>query len=201
MLYLAKSTQFFSDVTQRQLMVVACFCLLFLAFVLLLYSLDRQREWQLRSEQAEYRLSLASEMMTRELTRVKSDALFLSQMDISKRFAAGQTDLRAQLESEYVKFVRQMHSYDQVRLLNLRGEEVIRVDSSLAGVSVTPPAEFQDKRDRYYFQQSVGLGKNEVFVSDFDLNQEHGEIERPLNPVIRFVTPVVDGADVPQRRW
>jgi signal transduction histidine kinase len=32
-----------------------------------------------------------------------------------------------------------------------------------------------------------------VFVSPFDLNVEHGEIEQPLKPTIRFATPVFDG--------
>jgi signal transduction histidine kinase len=34
------------------------------------------------------------------------------------------------------------------------------------------------------------LRPGELFVSDFDLNQEYGVIEKPLNPVIRFVTPI-----------
>ena len=37
----------------------------------------------------------------------------------------------------------------------------------------------------------VGVPADEVFVSEFDLNLEHGQIERPWKPVIRFVAPVV----------
>jgi len=36
------------------------------------------------------------------------------------------------------------------------------------------------------------LDPGEVFVSRFDLNVEHDEIERPLKPAIRFATPVFD---------
>ena len=52
----------------------------------------------------------------------------------------------------------------------------------------------QDKSDRYYFRDATSLRVGEVFVSDFDLNLERGQIEKPLKPVIRFVTPVADDA-------
>ena len=39
-------------------------------------------------------------------------------------------------------------------------------------------------------RESLTLRTGELFVSDFDLNQEYGVIEEPLNPVIRFVTPI-----------
>src|SRR5581483_10224134 len=36
--------------------------------------------------------------------------------------------------------------------------------------------------------------RGEVFISPFDLNVEHEQIERPLKPTIRFATPVFDRA-------
>ena len=50
----------------------------------------------------------------------------------------------------------------------------------------------QAKADRYYYRDAMELKPGEVFVSDFDLNVEHGQIERPLEPVLRLLTPVVD---------
>ncbi len=57
---------------------------------------------------------------------------------------------------------------------------------------MVPLPDLQNKRDRYYFRESQDLPIGDVFVSEFDLNQEHGAIEQPYNPVIRFVTPVND---------
>jgi signal transduction histidine kinase len=62
---------------------------------------------------------------------------------------------------------------------------------------VVPEDQLQDKSDRYYVRDSFRLAEGEVFVSEFDLNQEQGMIEKPLNPVIRFVTPVAAGSDEP----
>jgi hypothetical protein len=47
----------------------------------------------------------------------------------------------------------------------------------------------------YYFMDAFVLEQRQVFVSPFDLNIEHGEIEQPLKPMIRLVTPVLDSAD------
>ena len=48
------------------------------------------------------------------------------------------------------------------------------------------------KKGRYYFDDAFVLDRGEVFVSPIDLNIEHGKIERPLKPMIRFATPVFD---------
>jgi len=36
------------------------------------------------------------------------------------------------------------------------------------------------------------LAEGEIYISPFDLNIEHGKIEQPLKPMIRFATPIFD---------
>ncbi len=55
-----------------------------------------------------------------------------------------------------------------------------------------PEDKLQNKANRYYFKDSVNLDKGEVYISPFDLNIEGGVIEKPLKPMIRFITPVFD---------
>jgi hypothetical protein len=38
----------------------------------------------------------------------------------------------------------------------------------------------------------MALEKGGIFVSSFDLNIEHGKVEKPIKPVIRFAAPVFD---------
>lgn len=52
----------------------------------------------------------------------------------------------------------------------------------------------QDKSGRYFFRDTFKLGPGEIYVSPLDLNIEHGEVERPLKPMIRFGMPVFDKA-------
>ena len=183
-------TNSFWAVTRRQSAVVLMIAALFAILMSVLYLLDRQREWRLRQEQAKHRLDLADEMISEGLKRVRSDALFLAQLDFVQKFVAGDGDRRDTIENEFAQFVRNKKSYDQVRLVDPSGQEQIRVDATPDGVRVIPESELQDKKDRYYVRQSLGLNPGDVFVSDFDLNQEHGAIEQPYNPVVRFVTPV-----------
>ncbi len=82
--------------------------------------------------------------------------------------------------------------YDQIRLINKDGMEVIRINL-LGGKGILVPKEkLQNKFKRYYFQDTIKIGSGEIFVSPFDLNMEHGEIEKPYKPMLRFATPVID---------
>ena len=55
---------------------------------------------------------------------------------------------------------------------------------------VVPVDELQDKSDRYFYQESLELKPNEVYISKFDLNMEYLGIELPIKPVYRLITPI-----------
>lgn len=188
------------DIARRQLPVVAVLGGLLVSIMLIQYVLDRQREWRLREEQAAHRLEVGKEMITRDIERVTSDVRILAGLDCIADYVqlaasdrAGEFDAeQAAVENIFSEWLRQKQTYQQLRLISPTGREVVRVDWSSNDAHVVAPANLQDKRDRYYVQESKKLAPGQVFISEFDLNQEFGEIERPLNPVIRFATPVVD---------
>lgn len=99
---------------------------------------------------------------------------------------------REEFEDFLVNFTNVYLSYDQVRLLDLKGQEVIRVNLADNGAEVVPKAGLQDKSQRDYFQRASVLEKGQVYVSRMDLNIENNQIERPFKPMIRFATPVYD---------
>jgi PAS domain S-box-containing protein len=68
------------------------------------------------------------------------------------------------------------------------------VENNSAGPRVVPKSELQDKSDRDYFTKAMRLQAGEVFVSPMELNIERGEVEKPVKPVIRLLTPVDDDA-------
>ena len=82
--------------------------------------------------------------------------------------------------------------YDQIRYLDAQGMERVRVDYRNGSPYVVSGQELQNKSDRYYFTDSVQLGKGQLYVSPLDLNVENGEIELPRKPMIRFATAIVD---------
>lgn len=99
---------------------------------------------------------------------------------------------RTNIEWELVNLCRITRAYDQVRILSPDGMELVRVNYNRGHPSAVPERELQDKSDRYYFIETTKLPRDGIYVSPFDLNVEHGELEIPLKPVIRISTPVHD---------
>jgi PAS domain S-box-containing protein len=82
-------------------------------------------------------------------------------------------------------------AYDQVRYLDAQGQEIIRVNRKTEDeVFVVPPTHLQFKGDRYYFKKGMASGQS-AYVSRFDLNVEHNQVERPFKPMIRLTYPVL----------
>ncbi len=101
-------------------------------------------------------------------------------------------DARHDVEQTLVAFTREKGLYDQVRLLDAKGMEILRVNYNKGHTSLVPRKLLQDKSKRYYFKDAFRLGLGKVFISPLDLNIEQGAIEKPFNPMLRFGTPVFD---------
>jgi len=84
--------------------------------------------------------------------------------------------------------------YDQIRFLDLDGMEVLRINYNKGEPDVVDLADLQPKGNRYYFKDSIGLEKDQIYVSVLDLNVENGKVEIPYKPIIRFAAPVFDNA-------
>lgn len=177
---------------KRQAAACATFGLLLTSIIAALYLQHRQREWVLRSEQAKHRVDVAFELISQELNRVRADAMYLANRNAVRQFVSADTSGRDELLADLMQFVLQKEKYDQIRLLDLSGRETLRINFEGDTAKTVDENELQDKSDRYYFQEALSLRRGELFVSEFDLNLEHGAIEQPLKPVIRFVTPVYD---------
>ncbi len=84
--------------------------------------------------------------------------------------------------------------YMQIRLLDESGMELVRVDRAGDSVKVVPKGELQNKADTPYFTETMRLPARKVYVSDMNLNREHGKIEVPHKPTMRFAAPVFDAS-------
>ncbi len=84
-------------------------------------------------------------------------------------------------------------TFSQVRLLNLNGMEIVRVDlGENHEAKVSQLSQLQDKSNRYYYRESMELSENQIYMSPMDLNIEQDKIEIPHKPMIRFAIPVFD---------
>ncbi len=84
-------------------------------------------------------------------------------------------------------------TFDQIRLLDLNGMERVRLNlRNDRTTKICPVDQLQDKSDRYYFKESLNLSLKQIYMSPMDLNIEHGKIEVPHKPMIRFTISVFD---------
>jgi exosortase/archaeosortase family protein len=126
------------------------------------------------------------------LERVIHDVHFLSQMDNVNNLLQGRIDECSGLVRIYESYMRNYYGVEQVRLLDVQGNEIFRLNNTAAGGYVVPENELQNKRDRYYFKETIRLTSRDAYISNIDLNIEKGIVERPYLPVIRVSVPIFD---------
>jgi len=124
------------------------------------------------------------------LNGVTDDLLTLSKQSSLRQLLIEQSDILREQVSSDIFFFAQQHRYSQVRLLDINGQELVRVDHANNQTYLVPKERLQDKSNRYYYRDSLLLSSGEVYQSVFDLNVENGKIETPWKPMIRYVTPV-----------
>lgn len=102
-----------------------------------------------------------------------------------------------QVTNEFIHLASNNPLYDQIRFIDSKGMEKVRVDNTDLSVEVIPTTQLQDKSTRYYFSDTMQLKTGEIYISPLDLNVEAGKIETPYRPMLRFATPVFGQSEEP----
>jgi nitrogen-specific signal transduction histidine kinase len=121
-----------------------------------------------------------------DLDQVYRDINFLSELSEIKNYYRNVEQNTRSVNNIFKAFSKNRKNYHQVRLIDTVGWEKVRIDFRNEKIHVYSESELQNKSDRYYFQDMKKLGNDDFYISPFDLNIEHGEIEIPFVPVIRF---------------
>lgn len=162
------------------------------AILVLLFVKNLEHRQISLQQEGQFAVEVKQELPLLEFRAVQADLLYLAQQVALQQFLSGDDSSKETLQHDFQKLAESKAVYDQIRLLNESGKEVIRVNYSDGVATIVPEDELQTKAARYYYQAAMKLNEGEIFVSPFDLNLEYGEIEQPIKPVIRFLTPVFD---------
>ncbi len=136
-------------------------------------------------------VSQAASLIAHDMKSHFSDARFLARL-VGRTFDGNNSDLNiSELEKTLSDFAASRPFYFQVRFLGKNGQELLRIDRLQDSPVIIPPQALQNKAHRYYFQESMRGEKDDVYISDFDLNIEHGKLEIPHRPTLRFACPVI----------
>ncbi len=162
--------------------------LLFISGIALyVYYAERQTRHKLFHQQEEVCVENHSHSIMDRLQVVKSDLLFLSLLE---EFGAATSTLRESerisIANEFLSFSVARKEYDQIRFIDLDGMERVRINYDDGSPNIVPTDQLQSKGKRYYFRDALKLDRNNIYLSPFDRNIEHGRIEEPFKPVIRF---------------
>lgn len=171
---------------------VLAFLLVFVLSFLTLFFIEREvrssRIQELKNQEIRV-VELVNEFIGREFNRMLSDLQYLHY--------AYQDELQEPanypaIARNWVAFATQKGIYDQIRYLDLNGDERIRVNLKDGAGNIVPQNELQNKKDRYYFDKTISLPEGSIYVSPLDLNIENTWVEEPYKPMMRLAAPVYD---------
>lgn len=147
-------------------------------------------------KQEQFAVTLQGAAISDIFTAITGDLLFFSrQNELSAYLNTGNVTLLETIGAEYLVASERKRIYDQIRFLDNDGMERVRVNYNQGKPLLVPGPKLQSKKNRYYFEDCYKLGKDEIFISPFDLNIEQDKIEQPFKPMLRLGTPVFDTAN------
>jgi len=159
------------------------------------YRLDESTIHHNLSNHSKISLHSAIAATQNSLNQVNSDLRYLAHCEALKTaIDENSATSTTKLASDWVIFSDFKQIYDQIRWIDETGRERVRINYHPDQSIIVPPQELQDKAKRYYFHDIMMLGRDDIFMSPFDLNIENEQIEIPWKPTIRFGLRVFDSA-------
>lgn len=133
-----------------------------------------ENDLQLYSNEIDVRIaSVATDLLLMEDLILSKDVLIHDEAETT--FTS--LDSRTAIEEDLMFWMKNRNTYDQIRIIDNTGQEIIRVNYNNGEPDVTEQSDLQDKSPRYYFTNAINLSDDTVYMSKFDLNVENGEIE------------------------
>lgn len=171
------------------LYTVGLFLILSLVFfvitLVIQVNVDAARKNEIMTQE-EQLVSVEKTIISNKVNRLATDLLYVT--DALKLGDSGRGDYSA-AEEHWLAFSNRKMIYDQIRFIDVDGDEVIRVNYADTGATLTATDDLQNKADREYFTEALDLKDNQVYISKLDLNVENDQIEQPIKPMIRLATP------------
>ena len=178
----------------RQCILIWVLLTLVLAVVLwIVHKTHEASTLALMYSEGQQTVKTASQTVDEELRLLHGDILYLRDQPVLRDWLEKQSPIAwKRLGNDLLAFVKYRELYDQIRFLDEKGQERVRINWNQGQPVIVPARELQDRSELYFVEQALALNKDDIYISSFDLGIEHGAIEQPIKPVIRFGTPVFD---------
>lgn len=154
-------------------------------------------------EQQKSRLSLVNEQIQMFFQGVQGDLFYLRDSNdvglymaaVNKGDEATRQLMLTNLRNSFKQFSQNRGIYDQVRLIDMQGMEVVRIQLTNDKAEVIPENELLNKMSRYFVTESLKQPEGGLYISPLDLKEKSpGVLENPPRPSIRYGTSLFDSA-------
>ncbi len=196
-----QETHTHSDADKDQLRILPRLALLYLpvaaAILLFAFYLDHYQSTNRQFtviQQEQLHLSQQAQIIHQTFDGIIADLAILSKHNDFQHISSARPDPQEphiqDLAGEFKQFHIYKPHYDDVSFLDASGMEVIRTNSINGNIVLADKDSLQQERTRPYFIHAMQMGPREVYISPVRLQLEHGSIQQPFQPTIRFSMPL-----------
>ena len=157
------------------------------------YTLQMAADVERFVESSNLQLSAEASAITNELKVPLYTGLFLAR-EAEVHNVLSEPEEMQLLGQDFFTQMMSIGLFDQIRILDAKGMEHVRVDGNGDKTDMATESQLQSKADRYYYRESMKLADGDIFMSRLDLNVERGKVELPLKPTIRFSIPLFNSS-------
>lgn len=93
-------------------------------------------------------------------------------------------------QSIFVTMLESKPQYLKLRFIDKNGQEQIVVGRENGSIVALSAKRLQNKARRTYFIETLKLPKDSVYLSEINLNREHGKVSEPYSEVLRSSAPI-----------
>ena len=151
-------------------------------------------------------ISLRGTTLDQEIAQLRRNAQFLAQLQSVQELThaklnsgAGAPDEASealwirQLQHVFVVFASANPEFTEIQFIDAtnNGRELVEVQQYQNGIVVVPPEQLQEQGSGDSFVSSIKLQPGEVYLSDFNLTKDNSNLQEPVVPTLRVVTPVL----------
>ncbi|MDG9669625.1 response regulator [Hahella sp. CR1] len=189
------------------LLALLIFLVLALPVYLLAFQLELSRALDQEAGLLQGQLLYRSEAFEKQMSEFKRDVLFLSQTPpISGIIRAANNNgydpkenndidvWRDRLGIIFSRYIENNPAVLQVRYIGVanNGREIVRSDRVSGSAVILMNEQLQEKGGRDYFLETIKRQQGDIYISEINLNQEHGVVEIPHKPTLRVATPIFE---------
>ena len=179
------------DILKRFLIIFLPLAIFFGSITLFLYLKDVKTERHATERNEIFNIETQTKIVASNFNSISMDLKFLAAQNELIRFLQdGHMEELHLVADEWLSFCRIKSVYSKIRYIDENGMEIVEIDFNDGQPKVAPSSVMSNISEKEYFKKTMGLSREEVYISPFDLELEHES--ESFKPIIRFSIPLFD---------